>query len=76
MPEKIDSADKATKVAVAFMKKYYGYAWPIGATREQETWLVEVDVGVVKTKVARVRVNVNTSSIVDYSVPTETSPRA
>lgn len=72
----IESADKATELAVAFLKKYYPWLFPLRATREQDIWTVEVDVGAFKTKLAKVRVDARDSSIVDFSIPAETGPKA
>ncbi|MBI4287160.1 MAG: hypothetical protein HY671_01890 [Chloroflexi bacterium] len=76
MQQTIDSADTATEVAVTFLKKYYAWLFPLKATREKDIWTVEVDVGAFKTKLAKVRVNALDSSIIDFSIPAETSSKA
>jgi len=39
------------------------------ATREQETWAVEVDVGPFLVKVARVSIDAETGEITSYEIP-------
>ena len=67
---KIDSADQATEIAVAFLKKHYQILHkPLSAKLEQGKWVVEVDVGLFFTLIAKVTVDGATGTILDYHVP-------
>lgn len=69
MQEKVDSADKATELAVAFLEKHYYYVKPVKAVREEDIWTVEVDVGLLSVQIAKVSIDANKSSIIQYSIP-------
>lgn len=68
MPE-IKSAEEATEVARSFIKKYRIIALPIKAIREGDLWNVELDVGPLAVKVAKVKVDAKTGSIISYELP-------
>ncbi len=68
MPE-VKSAREATEIAVTFIKGYYSYAKPIKAVREGNNWLVEIDTGVVVTKITKVKIDVKTGDILEYIAP-------
>ena len=67
--ERVISADKATQLAVDFLKRYYSYVKPTKATKDNHMWIVEVDVGLFLTKIAKVYIDVNTARITEYNVP-------
>ena len=69
MAGEIKSAAEATRIATSFLKQYYGFLRPISATRENATWIVKVDVGVLKTEITEVRIDASTADIVGYSFP-------
>jgi hypothetical protein len=67
---KVESAVQATDIAVDFLKKHFPILHrPMKATREQETWAVEVDVGPFLVKVARVSIDAETGEITSYEIP-------
>jgi len=69
MPGEVKSAASATEIAVSFIKKYRWYARPIKAVRENNTWLVEIDVGPVLTAVAKVKLDAVSGDILEYDIP-------
>jgi len=69
MAGEIKSAAEATKIATTFLKQYYAFLRPISATRENTTWIVEVDVGVVMKEIAEVKIDGLTADVTEYSFP-------
>jgi len=69
MPEEIKSAKEATEVALSFIKKYRFIARPLKAVREDNTWLVEIDVGPLATIIAKVKVDAKSGDILEYTIP-------
>ncbi len=67
---KIESADQATGIAVGFLKTYYEILQrPLSAKLDQGNWIVEVDVGPFFPKIAKVTIEAETGTILDYQVP-------
>jgi len=66
---KIDTADKAMEVAHTFIKKYSPVALPLKAERQDDVWLVDIDVGALAVKVAKVKVDAKTGDILSYEIP-------
>ena len=65
----VDSADQATDIAVGFLKEHYQISQrPLSAKLEQGKWVVEVDVGRFLTAVAKVTINSDTGTIMEYQV--------
>lgn len=67
--KRVSTADKATQVAVDFLKRYYSYTRPIRATKSDHIWVVEVDVGYFLEKIAKVHVDQDSASIIEYYIP-------
>ena len=70
MGSEVKSAAEATEIAVSFIKKYRWYTRPLKAVREDDTWLVEVDVGPLLTIVAKIKVDAKSGDILEYTIPT------
>lgn len=68
MPE-VKSAEEATQIAHSFIKKYRAVAYPLKAVRQGDVWLMEMDVGPVFVKVARLKIDAKTGEILEYSIP-------
>jgi len=66
---KVATADKAMEIAHSFIKKYSAVALPMKAVKEGDVWLVDVDVGALAVKVAKVRVDAKTGDILSYEIP-------
>jgi len=69
MPEEVKSAAHATEIAMSFVKKYYWFARPMRAVREDNTWLVEIDVGPLAPMVAKVKLDAKSGDILGYTTP-------
>ena len=69
MPEEIKSAKEATEVALSFIKKYRFIARPLKAVREDNIWLVEIDVGPIFAMVAKVKLDAKSGDILEYTLP-------
>jgi len=69
MSEELRSAARATEIAASFMNKYYSYVRPLRAVREDNTWLVEIDVGLTVVKIAKVKLDAMSGEILEYTVP-------
>jgi hypothetical protein len=68
---KVATAEKAMEIAHSFIKKYSPVALPLKAVRENDTWLVDIDVGALAVKVAKIKVDAKTSDIISYDIPTK-----
>ena len=66
---KVDTADKAMEIAHSFIKKYNPVALPLKAVRQDDFWLVDIDVGALAVKVAKVKVDARTGDILSYEIP-------
>ena len=66
---KVDTADKAMEIAHSFIKKYSPVALPLKAVKEGDIWLVDIDVGALAVKVAKVKVDARTGDILSYEIP-------
>ena len=66
---KIDTADKAMEIAHSFIKKYAPVALPLKAERQNDIWVVDIDVGALAVKVAKVKVDARTGDILGYEIP-------
>ena len=69
MPSEVKSAAQATEIAASFLKKYYFFLRPISAVREDATWIVKVDVGVLQKEIAEVKIDASTADVTRYSFP-------
>ena len=69
MPEEVKSAARATEIAMSFVKKYYWFARPMRAVREDNTWSVEIDVGPLAPIVAKVKLDAKSGDILEYTTP-------
>ena len=65
----VEGAEKATEIAVSFIKKHYFIAMPKKAVREGNFWIIEIDVGFVSPRIAKVKLDAETGNIIDYTVP-------
>jgi hypothetical protein len=70
---KVKSAEEATEVALSFLKKHYRFIpqQPIKAVREDDVWLVEIDVGLLRTRIAKIKIDAKTAAILEYTIPPE-----
>jgi len=66
---KVDTADKAMEIAHSLIKKYVPVALPLKAERKGNEWLVDIDVGALAVKIAKVKVDARTGDILSYEIP-------
>ena len=72
---KIESADQATEIAVSFLKQYHTVLQrPHKARVDQGTWVVEVDIGAIFTRMAKVIIDQESGRILEYEVPPSPFP--
>jgi len=69
MAGEVKSAAEATKIAASFLKEYYAFLRPISAVKDDTTWIVKVDVGVITHEIAEVKVDALTADVTGYSFP-------
>jgi len=69
MPGEIKSAEEATERAILFIKKYRNFARPIKAIRENDSWLVEIDVGPILTTIAKIKIAAESGDVLEYTIP-------
>lgn len=69
MAGEVSSASQATEIALSFVKKYRFVARPLKAVREDDTWLVEIDVGVLGVIVAKIRLDAKSGDVLEYTIP-------
>jgi hypothetical protein len=67
--EKVKTATEAMDIAHSFIKKYIPVALPMKAVREGDVWNVDVDVGALAVKIAKVKVDTKTGDILSYEIP-------
>jgi hypothetical protein len=69
----VNSAEEATEVALSFLSKHYRFIpqQPTKAVREKNLWLVEIDVGLLRTRIAKIKVDAEAATILEYDIPPE-----
>lgn len=65
----VRSAEDATTIALNFVKKHSWFARPLRAVRENSTWLVEIDVGLLSVAVAKLKLDAKSGEILEYNIP-------
>ena len=68
MVKEVESGEEATRIAEAFLKKRRYFPRPIKAMREKDNWLVELDVGLLDTKIARMKIDAQSGKIIEYDI--------
>ena len=72
---KIEAADQATEVAVTFLREYHTVLQrPHRARLEDGKWVVEIDIGAIFTRIAKVVIDPDTGQIAEYDVPPSPFP--
>jgi hypothetical protein len=66
---KVNTADKAMEIAHSFIKKYSPVALPLKAAKEGNVWVVDIDVGALAVKIAKVKIDARTGDILSYDIP-------
>jgi hypothetical protein len=67
--EKVDNADEAMEIAHYFFKeKGKTVALPMKAVRQNDVWLVDIDVGAVRLEIATVKIDAKTGDILSHEI--------
>ena len=65
----VKDAESATEIALKFMRKNYTAAIPKSANLQDGKWIVEIDVGFVAIKIAKIVIDAANGSVIEYKVP-------
>ena len=69
----IRNAEEATERALTFLQSKYPLrrlsARPAKATRENNVWSVDLDVGIIRVMIANFKIDAKTGEIIQYSIP-------
>ena len=65
----INTAEDAVKIAEEFLQRYYYFRKLRNAKQEDHSWLVEFDVGVLKTDLVRIKLDADSGAIIEYISP-------
>ena len=65
----IETLQNAVNIAENLLKKYYPFYKLLTAKKEDDTWLVEFDVGVLGKQLVRIVLDVETGNVVEYISP-------
>lgn len=64
----VQSVEQATQLALDFVRKYYSFAFPMSARKENSKWIVDMDISYFKPGYIRVRIEEGTGAIEDFRV--------
>ena len=64
----VQSVEHATQLALDFVRKYYSFAFPMSARKENSKWIVDLDISYFKPSYIRVRIQEGTGAIDDFRV--------
>ncbi len=65
----IATAEQATDSANRFLGKYYFLRSPVGARREDDRWIVRVDIGAFTPAVVTVTIDARSGDVLEYDLP-------
>lgn len=65
----IQTVEDAIQRADQFLSRYYAFKRPLAVTKEEDTWLLEYDVGVLRIEKIRLRIDTNSGAVVEYNNP-------
>ena len=66
----VKSARLATKLAESILREY-PFRRPIKAQKTGDIWYVQIDVGVLKQRIANFKIDAKTGAVLEYEVPSE-----
>ena len=64
----VETVEQATKAAIDFVRKYYSFAYPIAARRENSRWIVDLDISYFRPSYVRVKILAETGTLEDFRV--------
>ena len=65
----VTTADEATKIAMEFAFRYKFFVTPLTAKRTDDSWIVELDLGLFSPLKGWVKVRADTGTITEYQFP-------
>ena len=66
MPD-VQTLEDAIRIAEKFLAKYYAFRTLNTARKENGTWFVEFNVGVLYSEIAQLRLDAENGAIIEYS---------
>lgn len=62
----IETAEDAIERADQFLSKYYPFKQPLSVKKEEDTWLLEFNVGVLSIQKVQLRLRASSGSVIEY----------
>ena len=64
----VQTVEQATQLALDFVRKYYSFAFPMSARKENSKWIIDMDISYFKPSYIRVQIAEATGTIQDFKV--------
>ena len=64
----VQTVQQATQLALDLVRKYYSFAFPISARRENSRWIVDLDISYFKPSYMRVKILAESGALEDFKV--------
>ena len=71
MLQEVKSAAEATQIAMSVIEKQYLFVRPIKAIRENDVWVVQIDVGAFKPRIGNFKIEAKTGLVLEYTIPSQ-----
>ena len=65
----IQTVEEAIRTGEAFVRRYYRFLRPLEAKKEEDTWWVVFNVGVISQELVQLRIDANSGLIIEYYAP-------
>lgn len=65
----VETLQNAVNIAENLLKKYYPFYKLLTAKKEDDTWLVEFDVGVLNRQLVRIVLDAKSGNVLEYVSP-------
>lgn len=63
------NGEQATETAMKFLQKNFPFRIPLKAKMEDKYWFVEIDVGALSKRIAKIKIDANNGEILEYEIP-------
>ena len=64
----VQTVEQATQLALDLVRKYYSFAFPISARRENSRWIIDLDISYFKPSYMRVKILAESGALEDFKV--------
>jgi len=64
----VQTVEEATQLALDLVRKYYSFAFPISARRENSRWIIDLDISYFKPSYMRVKILAESGALEDFKV--------